>query len=103
MIDDPIPLRSALDAVADDLRSGSASVVAVVVSQWQTIVGDQLVAHTAPGSMIDGVLTIHASDSAAASVVRQRSASIGARYAEVTGKPLRQLRVVVSRDRSETS
>ena len=95
----PVPLRAALDAVASDLHAGTASAVTAMTAKWDDIVGPQLAAHTVAGSMIDGVLTIHADDSAAASVVRQRSHAIGKSYAAATGTPVRQLRVVVARRR----
>lgn len=95
----PIPLNAALNAVADDLKAGTTSAIQAITTNWSEIVGKQLSEHTVAGSMIDGVLTIHANDSAAASVVRQRSADIGRRYAEATSQTVRQLRVIVARKR----
>lgn len=95
----PIPLNAALNAVADDLKAGSTSEIRAITTNWAEIVGQQLSEHTVAGSMIDGVLTIHASDSAAASVVRQRSGDIGRRYGEATAQTVRQLRVIVARKR----
>ena len=95
----PIPLNAALSAVANDLKAGTAHGIQSITTNWSEVVGQQLSEHTVAGSMIDGVLTIHANDSAAASVVRQRSADIGRRYGDATGQTVRQLRVIVARKR----
>ena len=95
---DPTPLRRALDAVTADLRAGTAGGVVDLVRAWSEIVGPMLDAVTEPGSMRDGVLTVHAADPGAASAVRQRAGEIGERLATVLGPgQVRQLRVVVRR------
>ncbi len=97
-MNDPTPLRRALDAVTSDLRSGSTGGVVDLVRAWPEVVGPMLADVTEPGSVLDGVLTVHAADPGAASAVRQRAGEIGDRLAVVLGTGrVRQLRVVVKR------
>ena len=74
MTDDPTPLGDALRAVTDDLVGGQQRSGSVwdggLANRWGEIVGPMLHDCTLPGSLRYGVLTIHANDPAAASLVR---------------------------------
>lgn len=95
---EPKPLSHSIEAVAADLRAGTLHGVVDVMQAWPRIVGPVLAAVTTPGSLRDGVLTIHAADPGAASAVRQRAGELGDQLRAVLGADaVRSLRVIVQR------
>ena len=101
MNNEPTPLGDALRAVTDDLVGGQQRSGSVwdggLANRWAEIVGPMLHDCTLPGSLRDGVLTIHANDPAAASIVRQRSGDIAAQLRDQLSLVITQIKVVVSR------
>ncbi len=94
----PVPLRDALGAVADDLRTATPDALAAIGSRWVDVVGHELAAHARPGGLVDGTLTVLVDDPAVASVFGQRSGTLARRWSELLGPGLvRELRVLVER------
>ena len=102
MTNEPTPLGDALRWVTTDLHSGIAvpqpASLGDLAVRWSEFVGTQLGACTLPGSFAEGVLTIHAHDASAASLVKQSSGELANRLRPLLPGLVR-LRVVVTRPR----
>lgn len=95
---DPVPIADALDAVARDLHGAQTSTISTIVARWSDIVGPELAAVAAPGSLSDGVLTVVVSDPAASTALRRDAGAIAARLAALCGPGVvRQVRARVRR------
>jgi hypothetical protein len=99
---DPTPLSDALQWVTTDLHGGITNPqpksLGELALRWGEFVGERLGACTLPGSFADGVLTVHAHDASAASLVKQSSGELAGRLRPLL-PGLERLRVVVTRPR----
>ncbi len=102
MTSEPTPLHHALRQVTADLHAGVAvpqpQSLGDLALRWEECVGPKIGACTLPGSFVEGVLTIHANDASAASLVKQSSGDLATRLQPVL-PGLERLRVVVTRPR----
>ncbi len=106
MSSEPIPIATAIEALTNDLMVGVArasrpagSRVGLIAQRWAEVVGSPLGECTSPGSCVDGMLTIHARDAGAASLVRQSSGDLSMRLRAAFGDEISRIRVVVTRPR----
>jgi predicted nucleic acid-binding Zn ribbon protein len=67
---DPQPLSAALDRLVEDQGWQDQSAVAVLMGQWEQIVGRDLAEHVRPASFTDGELILDAESTAWATQVR---------------------------------
>ena len=69
-LEDPAPLGSAIDGLVADTGWELAVATGSVFGRWAQIVGPDLAAHTAPGRLADGELTVTADSTAWATQLR---------------------------------
>jgi predicted nucleic acid-binding Zn ribbon protein len=74
--DDPQPLNSAIGGLVEDQGWAMAAAAGSVFARWAQIVGPDLAAHTTPGSLADGELTVLADSTAWATQVRLLAAQL---------------------------
>jgi predicted nucleic acid-binding Zn ribbon protein len=92
--DDPQPLGTAIDGLLDSRGWREAASVASVFGRWAEIVGPDLAAHTTPGSLEDGELTVTADSTAWATQVRLLAANLVRRLNDDLGDgAVRRVRV----------
>ncbi len=100
---EPTSLGAALREVAADLAGGQSRVpqdaLTGLAQHWEAIAGPRLCMCCLPGSFADGVLTVHAQDPGAASLVRQSAGEIALRMNDLLRTSVTRIRVVVTRPR----
>jgi predicted nucleic acid-binding Zn ribbon protein len=74
--DDPEPLGAAIDGLLDSRGWRGAAAVGSVFGRWAEIVGPDLAAHTSPGPLDGGELTVTADSTAWATQVRLLAAHL---------------------------
>ena len=67
---DPVPLAAAVPALMAEQGWEQVQASAILMSQWEQIVGVDVAAHVQPESCVDGVLTLRAESTAWATQVR---------------------------------
>lgn len=93
---EPRPVREGLDAVLHRLAGADVSTIETVMDSWDTIVGEQLAALTAPVKIDGATLTVRTDDPVVASEIRWMERAILDQVARLSGSgELRSVAVVV--------
>src|SRR5579875_1220686 len=100
-LDDPQPLRAAIDGLLDDQGWREPVAIGSVFGRWAEIVGPDLAAHSAPDHVTEGELTVTADSTAWATQLRllapqllhRINAELRAGQAAVGAGPIRRVRV----------
>jgi predicted nucleic acid-binding Zn ribbon protein len=93
--DDPAPLSAAINSLITESGWSLAAATGSVFARWGQIVGPDLAAHTAPGSLEDGELTVTADSTAWATQVRLLAAELIRRLnSELGAGTVRRVRVL---------
>jgi predicted nucleic acid-binding Zn ribbon protein len=92
--DDPQPLNAAIGGLVEDQGWAMAAATGSVFARWAEIVGPDLAAHTSPGGLADGELTVLADSTAWATQVRLLAAQLVRRLnAELGDGAVRRVQV----------
>jgi predicted nucleic acid-binding Zn ribbon protein len=81
----PRPVADGLEHLARRLGAPTASSLGVVFSRWEEVVGPVIAAHTAPRSLIDGVLVVSVDQPGWATQLRYLSTDLLQRLKDVAG------------------
>ncbi len=73
---EPEPINAALERVTRKLSMAGPSVLSVVFSQWERLVGPDIASHAKPKSLHDGVLVLEVDHPAWATQLRYMSSDI---------------------------
>lgn len=81
----PVPIRSALDALASTLGLSSVDHIERLFFSWEQIVGENLAEHCRPHRLEQGILRIRAADQGWATELRWMTEMIAERCNEALG------------------
>lgn len=92
--DDPEPLGAAIHGLVESQGWQEPAAAGSLSGRWAEIVGADLAAHTRPGSLADGELTVHADSTAWATQLRLLASQLVRRLSTELGDGVvRQVRV----------
>ncbi|MCZ7529620.1 MAG: DUF721 domain-containing protein [Acidimicrobiia bacterium] len=95
--DQPRLVVEGLTEVSAELGLSDPRVLATVVGDWASIVGDQIAAHARPRGLRDGQLTVAVDQPGWVTELRYRHEGVLAAVREATGSDaVRSLRIVVN-------
>jgi predicted nucleic acid-binding Zn ribbon protein len=86
--EEPRPLRDALADVSADLGLPDPDAFGTLVDHWQDLVGDDLAAHSRPGSLHDGVLRVTVDTAPRATQLRYLETRVVEQASQLVGTDL---------------